>query len=485
MNTALVKSFFTYGLGNILFALVNIMLIPIYLEKMSVNDYAIFSVFLISIQVIMTIGTFGFSNGILRYITDHTEEYDRKVILSTCLLFLLAISFLFFVVFYLFKHQFAKAIFDNSSLSILILPLVITSMTRVFTTVINGFQRARNQAKAYVALNIISILSLSILGIYIVFQKDYTLEKLVYGYSLSGLITVLAGILFIKESLVLNYSIPILKALLKYGLPLSLASMFTFLINYGNRYYLVQFASIESIAILDVAQRIAGLLGTIFTGAFLTAFTPYYLNLYLNTQKEHFYSQINKVTILFSTIYFLIALCISLCSSIGLTFFSKAEYIQCNNFIPFIIINNYLNVIYMILAMGTNINKETKIEFYITVGLFLSSIPLNIILIKTFDIFGALTVQFILNILSIWLIIIYNKYKFMLKLELLKIVSLVVTYYLFNITYTNIVGKLTTVSDYIFSVLIIVVIIYLYVLLNIRSLKESSQHFITLIKNHT
>ena len=53
MNNSLTKDFITYGVGNILYTLVNLLLVPVFLEKLDVTDYGILSISLVTENLIM------------------------------------------------------------------------------------------------------------------------------------------------------------------------------------------------------------------------------------------------------------------------------------------------------------------------------------------------------------------------------------------------------------------------------------------------
>jgi hypothetical protein len=70
MSKPLMKSLLTYGLGNIMYSLVTLTLIPFYLEKLNVVDYGNLTLFLIASNIVTIFFSINISNGILRLFSD-------------------------------------------------------------------------------------------------------------------------------------------------------------------------------------------------------------------------------------------------------------------------------------------------------------------------------------------------------------------------------------------------------------------------------
>ncbi len=438
MNNSLTKDFITYGVGNILYTLVNLLLVPVFLEKLDVTDYGILSISLVTENLIMILFSLSISNGILRAFNEGYTLKKEQTFFSTALIFFILIEALFILISYTLKEFLSQIIFETKNYCPFIVLIIIIGFSRILDSLNLGVLRARNKSLQYVLLNISNIILLAAINLIIIYFTQFTLISILWGYVISGLISNIIGFAFNYSDFRLEFRLESLKYFIRYGFPLGIASAISYFINYGNRYFLMNYTSKTDVALIDISQKIASLVGVLLTGAFLTVFTPYYLNLYNKVPKEEFSKRINEKIITFSVLFFFLGLNIIMFQDLGLSLLSKSQYLIAANYVPYLILSNYFFVLFMMLTLGTNINKKTKVEMYITILIFILSIIANIILIQSFGIYGAVYTQIFINLLSVLLIQIYNKKYFPLTINFNSLFKLIIIFISLSIAKTKI-----------------------------------------------
>lgn len=416
-DKSLFSSIFSYGFGNMLYAAVLMVLVPIYLQKLKIDDYAMLSLFLVSTNIVKILFSFSLSNGLLRGFYDFKTIKERKILTSTSYALLMSIFIILVPVGYAFSDFFSKIVFGGNVPASYFVQLILLSLVQIFIEANQGILRAENKAVSYVVFSIANVMLLSLFNMYVLFMTNYDLSALFNSYIISNSIIAILGFLKVRQYLSFQFSTSHAVYILKYGFPLSLASLLMYFNNYGNRYYLLHLSTKTDIAIFDLAQKITSIAGLLFTVGFMTAFTPYYLRLYNEVSKAQFSIIINKVVSTFATLFLWVGLIIVLLQKYFLLLLAENQYLEAAEIVPLLLISNYLNAIYMIYAMGTNINKDTKIEMYITLIIFIFSIFVNIISIKLFNIYGAVLTQLAANCISILLISWYNVKNFHIKIN--------------------------------------------------------------------
>lgn len=450
MNNSLIKNFITYGFGSILFTLANLLLIPVFLEKLEINDYGILSISLVTVNFILILFSVSISNGILRAFNENYSLVVKKEMASTILIFFIISGLFFIFLTYFLKDFISLLIFNTKTNGSLIITIVILGFLRIFDSLNLGILRANNKPLHYVTLNVLKVLVLGFVNIYIIFFTNFSITSIIEGYIISGLISSLIGFLFTRSDFKFSFQLNYLKYFLQYGIPLSIASFISLFINYGNRYFLLYFTNEVDVAYIDISQKIASLVGIILTTGFISAFTPYYLNLYSRVSFAEFSKKINEITLTFSVFFCFIGLGIVLFQDLGLSLLSKPEYLMVSNYVPYLIFSNFFHVLFMILTLGTNILKKTKIEMYITVVLLIVSVAFNVILIKSIGLYGAVFTQVFINLLSIIIIRFYNKIYFPINISYWIILKLVL-FTIILIVLNNLLPELLNLNNIIYK----------------------------------
>lgn len=470
MKSSLLKSFITYGIGNVLFTLVNLVLVPVYLEKISINDYGILSVFLVTSNLIMLFFSISISNGILRAFNEGFTKEKERIWITTIILFFVVFGVLLSVLSVLFKEEFSKIIFNDIKYGKLFVICVLVGFSRIFFSIVTGVLRARNEAVKYVILNLLNVISLAGINIYVIYFTDYTLLSVAWGYLINGIFSLIVGLIFIDKDIKIGFQTDGLIYFIKYGAPLGLASVASYFINYGNRYYLINYTTGTEVSLMDVAQKISSVVGILLTNAFITAFTPYYLDLYLKVSFEEFSKKMNQVIVIFSTFYCFMGLGLVLFQNLGLSLLSNKEYLIAAEYVPYLILSNFFNVLFMMLTMGTNIQKRTNVEMYITMTILIVSIAANIILIKSLGIYGAIYTQLLINILSIVLIIFYNRKNFPISINYFKILQTIIVFIIIVYAYNKLPVLFNINNKIIIGVVFPVVLILIFCMIFYKTL---------------
>ena len=426
MSNSLVKNFITYGFGNILFTLANLLLIPVFIEKLEINDYGLLSISLVTVNFILILFSISVSNGILRAFNENYNLLVKREMAASILIFFIISGFIFIGLTYFLKDDISLFVFDTKMNGSLIMAIVILGFFRVFDALNLGILRANNKAIHYIMLNVLRVLVLGLVNIYIIFFTNFSITSIIIGYIISAVFSRFVGFILTYSNFKVRFKLSYLNYFMQYGIPLSIASFISLFINYGNRYFLLYFTNEADVAYIDISQKIASLVGIILTTGFISAFTPYYLKLYSRVPFAEFSMKIDEIILSFCVIFCFSGLVVVFFQDIGLALLSKPEYLIVSDYVPYMIVSNFCNALFMILALGTNILKKTKVEMYITFVLLIVSIGSNIVLIQYLGLYGAIFTQVFVNLLSIVIIGFYNKAYFPIRTSYWFIVKLLV-----------------------------------------------------------
>jgi O-antigen/teichoic acid export membrane protein len=443
-----------------LYTLIILFLIPIYLETLDVSDYGQFSLLYITGTLISIAFSFSISNGILRFFHDNDNNSDRKVAISSIFLFFI-IFFTIIISFVSFSISFNLFSQDKLySLNQNFLIIFCWAFGRIFINMFLGVLRADTEPIKFVILTILDVLLLCLINLYIIYFIDLTLQKLLLGYLFSTCLSLLFGYFFIKKFIIFSIEKKYINYFILYGTPLVLANCITYLITYGSRYFLNYFSSATDVAIFDVSQKITGVLGVLLVNGFMMAFTPYYLNLYKIETRDNFNIRINEIIDTFLVLYFLFGSILIFSDYFILDLLSKKSYLEAVLYTPLLVIGNSFNVLFMILAMSTNILKNTKIELFATILALIVGFISNIFLISFFSLLGASISQILMSFTSLVFINFYNSKFFPIYFNLKKFFGLILLFIVFMLVDKFII--FLDLSNYIsFSIYLTLIFIFI------------------------
>ena len=462
-NKTLFKNFLIYGVGNMLYTLIILLLIPIYLEKFEVDDYGSFSVLYITGTLISIVFSFSISNGILRFFHEYDNLRDRKLAITTMSLFFIGLFILTLSILFVTPVMKGIALYNSESSKLNFIILTTWAFGRIFINMFLGVLRADNKPVKFVVLTVIDVVILCITNIIIIYTNKLTLTNLLNGYLFSTSLTLLISLIINKEFIGAKLNSNYLKYFMIYGIPLAFANCISYFINYGNRYFLLHYTSKIDVAVYDIAQKITGVIGVILVNGFMMAFTPYYLNLNKIETKEQFNIKINKIINTFLGVYFLFGILIIFSDNFILDFLSKKEYMESALYTPFLILSNVFNVLFMLLAMTTNILKKTKVELYATIVMLCVGLIANFLLIKAYGLYGAVISQMIMSITGFIFINNYNAKFFPLDYKFQTTFILILNFLFFVIVDKYLLG---IDMNEILKILIYLLLTILFVVVN-------------------
>lgn len=412
-SSSITKSFLIYGVGNMFYTAIILLLIPLYLERLSLADYGAFSIFYVTGNLFSVIFSLSISNGILRYFSEFKGNKELQTQAVSTVIGFFAMAFIgIFAIFYFFPAWIYDLLFKGGQKKQGLLIILVWSFARIYYNMILGVLRANSNPIKYVLLTMLDVAFLCVINFYIIFFTHYNLYSILFGYSVSALATILLGFFFIADNIKISFNNKILKYLLNYGVPLSLANAASYFTAYGNRYFLTYYTSSKNVAIYDVAQKITGVLGIILVNAFMIAFTPFYLDLYNKVDKDEFKRKVNEIILVFLNVFFFLGIGLILFDNYALDLLSKKEYLNSAIYTPFLILANAFNILFMLLAMTTNINKKTSVELIITIVMLIAGILSNLALVNLYGLLGAAISQLITCVVGFVAINIYNKKYF-------------------------------------------------------------------------
>jgi O-antigen/teichoic acid export membrane protein len=270
-------------------------------RELSVKDYGLFYAIFAFFSFFALFRDMGLNSALVKYIPEFKIKGDYKSIRSSIFfaflfqsIFALTVSTILF----LFSDWFAASYFKTSeaALPFKIMSLWFFLMTFywLFAACLHGFQRFSVLApREIVWISTIFSLSFLLVGIW-----GQGVEGVTVAYVGGTVVAILYLWVFLRREIGRNHaqlSRGLAKRLLLFSLPVFLGGIGGTLLSYTDTLMLTHFRALRDVALYQVAQPLAGLLGY-FSGAMVTVFYPTVSELWTRGERELLRDGINFLT---------------------------------------------------------------------------------------------------------------------------------------------------------------------------------------------
>lgn len=384
-KSKLFKSFSVYFISGLLNSSIGFLLIPIFTKYLTTEDYGTLSMFNIFIGIFSILIMLGADGSIRREFYELSGKKYSKYFSSAAFLTILSFLFLLIVIFI-----FSDFIAEYSELSEYWLYIaLITSFFSIITIFLTGQYRVENNAFFFAVINNSLTATNLVLGLFFVVILNWNFEGRAYSLlitnALFGLICLL--VLGKKGLITKNLSKTNMKETLNYGLPLIPHKLGAYLINYSDKFFIVNLVNLSANGVYSVGYTVGSLVGK-FEGAFSLAFIPILFE-ELKKDTEHARRKIVKISYLFLFIFFLSTLILIVFTDLFFNYFIDKSFSEAKPIVKIIAIGYFFSSCYKIFTGYIFYSKKTIYLTYISIINIILSLLLNYLLISQFGIEGA------------------------------------------------------------------------------------------------
>ncbi|OPY24919.1 MAG: Polysaccharide biosynthesis protein [Methanobacterium sp. PtaU1.Bin097] len=403
------KQTFIYGLGSVASSAINFILLPVYTRILTPKDYGVLDLLTSFNSILGIIISAGIGTALFKvYYKDCNTEEERKLTVSTALIFLMSVSFLFFFIIQFFANYLSILLLNDRQYSQIVFLASLSLMFDVLNTIPLSVYRAKEKPYHYIMISFSKLLLNILLCIYFII-----IVKLgVLGVILSNLISALSvDVLFIPYMFKLYgcyFSKKHLYKLLYFGLPFIPGGICTWIIGNSNRYFINHFLNLSQTGIYAFGNKLGMIIGILLVNPFQIAWPPILFKLSNREDNKLLYSKIFQAYLL---ILILVGLAISLFSNSIVSIIASSAFHESYKLIPFIIISNIFLGLQTIIVTGLWLKNKVYITSNIILLVSAINILLNYILISKYGLVGAAVTSIISNGILFFLTYLFsNKY---------------------------------------------------------------------------
>jgi len=426
-KSSLFASTMWYTMGNVFLRAVNFLLLPLYSNLISPEDFGVYSLIVSTYTIVAVIYQGGLQSSLTKFYLEEYSEAGRKKVFSTIINFVLLISIVFTFVFIIFSKDLSYSITGRyeyyGDFSLIFMALFFETISFYVIHLL----RTQELAKSVLKYLIFSALINFMLNIVFVYFLEYGIRGIILSQLFSSFILTLS----MSVELVRNYrftlDVLLIKRALIFALPLILGGIFSSLVDVMDRFLISMFRNQAEVGFYSFAYRFA-MVVNLFGISFRTAWLPKSLNSYENVNyRDYFGTVFNRYLLISSVILVGGALFIDdlFGISLGGIHLFDSKYLPGLVVIPLLMGGYIFNGIAGFFAYYPYKSGKSY-HFLISDSIALAgNILLNLLLIPLYGIIGAAIATFFSFLISAGYMIIVAQMKKPVRIDYLRIGRLV------------------------------------------------------------
>lgn len=384
-SKTLLTNTFIYALGELLPRIVSFVLLPIFTQYLSTDDYGIIGYTNSIMMFLFVLSSLALNTYILRAYYETQIELDRKKMIGNVVAIILVFNLIILVFSFLVGPTIARIVKIQIPFYPYLSLTLVNNFLEVFSIIPLVIFRIKEQAKWYVIINSVRSVLLFLVTYILIVKFNWGVSGNFYGRLLVNLLFIPIYVLIIYRNTKLNFSLNWAFKALKFSLPLIPGAIAYLVISMSDRIILERYVSLSQIGIYSVAYTLALSINVIIQSGY-RAFEP---EIYKKFSTDLFMPFINAIYKRFMFFVFLLASVLVIFSKDILSLIAKGDFVEGYKIIPFILIGVIATGQNAILGSIAVAENKTKLASLSVIIGGLSSIVFNILFIPKFGIYSA------------------------------------------------------------------------------------------------
>ena len=379
------KDIAIYGISNMVYSLVQFVVMPLVVKSMSMEEISYWNILLPTAILLASITTFGMDSSVVRYLADTNSPTEHRSIFSAGFFTILLLATVIGIFLYYFtpfamdslhlpRHQ-----SDSYWLMIAwFIGLVINQYC------LNWFKFTFKRSTFITLMFLQSIVYLVI----ILLLKHFdilSVSNVMLALGVSQWLNVLICIVLNRNMFTFNFRKQLLRELMRYGLPSMMIVFGMNLLLNLDRYILTGQISKEDFAIYTQAFRICAIM-SMFVSSFNFAFSPSSLSIINDDDAGAQFSKIHSYYLLIMTFF---GLGFIACGKLAILLLSGAEYLPAFRYFPFIVFAFILYGLYTFAQIGIIKSKKIFFALYVVVAGIILTFVIDMVFVRSLGGFGC------------------------------------------------------------------------------------------------
>jgi O-antigen/teichoic acid export membrane protein len=380
------KNIFLYTFTSFFAKSFAVLIIPLIAHNLSVEEYGNYIIIISIIMLVQSIYLFGFEHSLNYYFNKFKSNLNKKILVSTQLLFILLICFITFIPIILFFNS------KIENLNLILLWGFVSVLLAYFSSLLKVDMQASTFVKSQIVQSIVLLLT-----IYVLLNFNYlNIQGIIFANILSITLSLVFMSFFIKKYILFSFNFNLLKKILHYGLPLMPAAIILWGSTQLDRYYILYFLNEYILGIYGFTISI-GMIAMLLKTAFKSAIDPFIMNSY-HTKSLYTKRYISIFFTLSLYIFAFLFLTVSIFSDEIVLLIGGKKYLESISYIPWVLFIVSITTINQYFIYGINFKRTNKLILKGLIFMLVVNVTLAYLLINILDVYGIIISNLFANI---------------------------------------------------------------------------------------
>ena len=385
---SLVKDSAIYALGNLSAKLVGFILLPFYVDKLSVAEYGMLGALEASFQLIVALAGMNLYVAFIRWYSDEEMKGRQKSTFFTLLSVISLIAVVVNLIAFPFSSGISRLLFDSGDYSRVIRLMLCSAGLELIGTIPATLCRVQLRPVQYTRNIIIRLSTVLIFTILFLVALGRKLEGIYEAQIIGGIVYNALFIPYIIKNVVAKFEKKILIKMYIFSLPLFLSSFFGILLGVADRFSLNFITGLASAGIYLLGFKLGNIIKTIFVQPVSMAVFPMIFRISEKPNAQDFYARLTTY-LTFGLLLPVIAISVFGQEAVKILAIGNSEYWGAYIVIPFIAFGALFGMMKDQAIYSLHIVKRTGVIATVVIFVSLLNIGLNILLISFFGAIGA------------------------------------------------------------------------------------------------
>ena len=255
MNNLSIKNTSIYFSANILIAVGQFILIPIYTLYLKPIDWGNISLFLLFGPTILGVVSLGLPRASYYFYFKIDDENQYKKLHSTNFFFLIMIYFTVGTLVFLYSGRISNFFFNGALPPRLIILSYFSAVFQLLSLYIENVIAAQERAYAYISISITRFVFSAAISLYFLIFLELTFMARIYAIIITNILSLILSLYFFQKYFTAYFSIKSLKKSLKFSYPELPITLFGLFISSFSQFFLANVRGLESLGIYSFATK--------------------------------------------------------------------------------------------------------------------------------------------------------------------------------------------------------------------------------------
>ena len=274
----LTKQTLVYGVGNVLTRLITFLLLPLFTNVLSPEEYGLTTLLYVFLGFMNVIYHYGLDAAFMRFYSDARDNAAKDLIFSTSLWLGLVTSTFFSTLIIISASQLSLFLLGGENYDNLIRLSAVILFFDALSHIPFALLRLKERSFHFMSIKFLNVVITLGLNIYLVLVKGMGLHGVFLSLTIASTFTTLAALLTSTNSIHFVISRNVINSLLSFGLPFLPAGFASIAMESLDRYILAGLTDASTVGIYSAGYKL-GIFMLLLTTAFQYAWQPFFLKL--------------------------------------------------------------------------------------------------------------------------------------------------------------------------------------------------------------